>query len=129
MGCTLGRMRHVMHHSNTQDRHGTSRAAFQLHGSICMAVITWQYLHGQEPTKKWLCSSIGYHFCMSVMQATAVGGSCSGAVGNGDLMLVSAGPSYYASVNTVASEAKRAGTIAFLLLSLLLHLEKHWRIM
>ncbi|DBA86198.1 hypothetical protein WJX77_005058 [Trebouxia sp. C0004] len=43
------------------------------------------------------------------IKASAVGDSCSGAVGSGDLVLISAGPSYYASVNTVASEARRAG--------------------
>ena len=47
-----------------------------------------------------------------VMQASAVGDSCSGAVGSGDLVLISAGPSYYASVNMVASEARRAGELA-----------------
>ena len=51
---------------------------------------------------------------MGVMQASTVGDSCSGAVGGGDLVLISAGPSYYASVNMVASEARRAGEIAVL---------------
>ncbi len=31
---------------------------------------------------------------------------------SGDLVLISAGPSYYASVNMVASEARRAGQLA-----------------
>ncbi|KAL0052458.1 hypothetical protein WJX82_002572 [Trebouxia sp. C0006] len=43
------------------------------------------------------------------IKASTVGDSCSGAVGGGDLVLISAGPSYYASVNMVASEARRAG--------------------
>lgn len=43
------------------------------------------------------------------LQASVVGDSCSGAVGNGDLVLISAGPSYYATANTVAVEARRAG--------------------
>lgn len=58
---------------------------------------------------------------MAFMQASAVGDSCSGAVGSGDLVLISAGPSYYASVNMVASEARRAGEIAALTASHLMH--------
>ena len=43
-------------------------------------------------------------------QASYVGDSCCAAVGNGDLVLISAGPSYYsASVNTVAVQARQAG--------------------
>lgn len=43
------------------------------------------------------------------MQACYVGDSCCAAVGNGDLVLLSAGPSYYATVNTVAVQARQAG--------------------
>ena len=46
--------------------------------------------------------------CLSV-QACYVGDSCCAAVGNGDLVLLSAGPSYYATVNTVAVQARQAG--------------------
>lgn len=69
---------------------------------------------------------------MHVMQASAVGDSCSGAVGSGDLVLISAGPSYYASVNMVASEARRAGEIAVLAALTALHVRHRqviWRYM
>jgi len=67
---------------------------------------------------------------MGVMQASAVGDSCCGAVGSGDLVLISDGPSYYASANTVASEARRAGEIAFpaaLTALHLMHCQVVWR--
>ena len=43
------------------------------------------------------------------VQASYVGDSCCAAVGNGDLVLISAGPSYYATVNSVAVQARQAG--------------------
>lgn len=48
-------------------------------------------------------------FAALPVQASYVGDSCCAAVGNGDLVLVSAGPSYYATVNTVAVQARQAG--------------------
>jgi hypothetical protein len=68
---------------------------------------------------------------MGVMQASTVGDSCSGAVGGGDLVLISAGPSYYASVNMVASEARRAGELAVpaaLTALHLMHCQIMWRV-
>lgn len=48
-------------------------------------------------------------WCVGV-QASYVGDSCCAAVGSGDLVLISAGPTYYtASVNTVAVQARQAG--------------------
>lgn len=44
------------------------------------------------------------------VQASYVGDSCCAAVGNGDLVLISAGPTYYsACVSTVAQQARQAG--------------------
>ena len=43
------------------------------------------------------------------VQASVVGDSCSGAVGSGDVVLISAGPGNCATVTTVAAEARRAG--------------------
>lgn len=43
------------------------------------------------------------------VQASYIGDSCCTAVGNGDLVLISAGSSYHATVNTVAVQARQAG--------------------
>ncbi|KAL3157784.1 hypothetical protein ABBQ32_012208 [Trebouxia sp. C0010 RCD-2024] len=44
------------------------------------------------------------------ISASYVGDSCCAAVGNGDLVLISAGPTYYsACVSTVAQQARQAG--------------------